>query len=529
MEDTSLYLRLDVQIEPLVNHWHAYPFTIAPATAAMMVANYQLKVMKSYLQMPMAHVTALKNPDMAGGPFINYEGMRLGEIRILKDAAEQKQAALIQFAEAVDELTGFLQDKAKGLPLEELYTEIPEALRGYVELVYDLEDRPSIRFIEGLLYAGPYYDRKLQGFSLALIDRDDRPFIFSTPRLKNAGNVQLAIPFDDPRVDLLNRLKTVPLPYSTIKEQLGIPDEDDDTFRSFLTSARSPERPLFDGDGVRVRYFGHACVLLETKDVSILIDPLISYKYDTDIARFTYADLPEKIDYVLITHTHHDHIVLETLLQLRARIRNIIVPRSGSGLLHDPSMKLILKNIGFHQVIEIDDMEKIAVEGGYIMGIPFFGEHCDLNIRSKSAYQVRLGKASFLLVADSSCLNPEVYRNVQKLTGDIDTLFVGMECTGAPMSWSYGSFFSRPPERQIDQVRRSKGSDSRRAFMMISIFKIRQVFLYAMGSEPWLNYYMGLQHAHSSATDTECEDLAASCSKEKVSVERLFAIKELHF
>ena len=67
--------------------------------------------------------------------------------------------------------------------------------------------------------------------------------------------------------------------------------------------------------------------------MSILLDPVLSYTYDSDISRYTYEDLPDVIDYVLITHNHQDHILFETLLQLRHRIRHIVVPRNGGGAL----------------------------------------------------------------------------------------------------------------------------------------------------------------------------------------------------
>ena len=65
--------------------------------------------------------------------------------------------------------------------------------------------------------------------------------------------------------------------------------------------------------------------------MTILTDPIISYGYPTDLKRFTFDDLPESIDYVLLTHNHQDHILFESLLQLRHRIRNIVVPRDGGG------------------------------------------------------------------------------------------------------------------------------------------------------------------------------------------------------
>ena len=56
-------------------------------------------------------------------------------------------------------------------------------------------------------------------------------------------------------------------------------------------------------------------MVLETKDVCIISDPVVSQPYEGAMPRFTLEDLPDTIDYVLITHGHQDHILLETLLQ----------------------------------------------------------------------------------------------------------------------------------------------------------------------------------------------------------------------
>ena len=51
----------------------------------------------------------------------------------------------------------------------------------------------------------------------------------------------------------------------------------------------------------------------------------LSYDYHADLPRYTYSDLPDRIDYVVITHNHQDHVLLETLLQLRHQIGTVIV------------------------------------------------------------------------------------------------------------------------------------------------------------------------------------------------------------
>lgn len=126
-----------------------------------------------------------------------------------------------------------------------------------------------------------------------------------------------------------------------------------------------------------------------------------------------------RIDLVLITHSHADHLVLETLLQLRHRIDTIVVPRSGWSVL-DPSLALLLRRMGFASVREVDAFESIAVKGGEVLSAPFLGEHADLAIRAKSTYLVRLGTHAFFFGADANNLEPTVYERAQNSMGNID-------------------------------------------------------------------------------------------------------------
>ena len=93
-----------------------------------------------------------------------------------------------------------------------------------------------------------------------------------------------------------------------------------------------------------------------------MFNPVVSYDFEGKDDRFCHADVPEVIDYVVITHNHQDHVMFEALLDLRHRIKTVIVPRSGGGSLADPSLKLILQNVGFKDVREIGEMETMAVE-----------------------------------------------------------------------------------------------------------------------------------------------------------------------
>jgi len=80
MSDELLYLKQNVQIEPLVDQWYAWSHLIPPATAARNITDRHLKIMDSYISAPQIHANAVKNPKMLGGPFIDYDGKRVDEI-----------------------------------------------------------------------------------------------------------------------------------------------------------------------------------------------------------------------------------------------------------------------------------------------------------------------------------------------------------------------------------------------------------------------------------------------------------------
>jgi L-ascorbate metabolism protein UlaG (beta-lactamase superfamily) len=523
----DVYLRPNVMIEPLYNQWYAWPNLISPATAPMYVANQHMKIMQSFVSAPQVHVSALKNPAMLGGPFINYDASRVPAVKELMERTAREHAQMLEFAEAVKQLDQILAD-GQGYSLEPLYKRVPDILKGYVELVYDLNNRASMRFMEGLLFRSRFYNPKSQSIAMSLVESDSRSFVFSTPRLRNDGALHLDVHFNHEGLQELFKMKQTPRAYGWIKEALGVRDEDDALFSTFFTEEAPAPPASYDGDGVRVRYFGHACVLIETRQTSILTDPVISYPFAGGVDRYTLADLPETIDYVLITHGHQDHCIFESLLPLRHRIKNLIVPKNASGFLADPSLKLVLQQLGFNQVREIDEMETIEVEDGYIMAVPFLGEHGDLNVRTKSAYLMKLNGKSLYFGADSNNIEPVLYDHIaEAAAGDLDVLFVGMECEGAPMSWLYGPLMTKPLLRKMDQERRLDGSDHQKALSIVERLRPREVYVYAMGQEPWLTFLTSIKYKPSSIPIVESDKLVAECRSRGLMSERLFGHKEL--
>jgi L-ascorbate metabolism protein UlaG (beta-lactamase superfamily) len=527
MNDEMLYLRPNIQVEPLFDQWYAWSHLIPPATAARNLTERHLKIMDSYVNAPQVHANAVKSPKLKGGPFIDYGGKRVDEIKMLRDKTRSQRAHLIALSAAIGSLEENLRTKAKGFSLQPLYEQVPDILRGYVELAYDLNNNPSFRIVEPLLYKSQFYDRSAQSLMLSVVTGDDRPFVLSTPRLESDGCFHVCASFDDEVVDELFRLKSSPRPRGEIKDMLNLPESSAELVDLFLTPEPPPRYSPYAGRGVRWRYFGHACVLIETQSISLLFDPMLSYTYESDVSRYSYLDLPDSIDYVVITHNHQDHVLFETLLQIRHKVKNLVIPTNSGGMLQDPSMKLMFQNMGFRNVIELDDLESLEFENGSISALPFFGEHSDLNIRSKAAYLLRLGNKSLLFAADSCNIEPRLYGHLHDEFGDVDALFLGMECDGAPLTWLYGPLLTKSLERAMDESRRLAGSNFEQALDLVRQFHCKSAYVYAMGQEPWLGYIMSLQYTEQSRPIVESNRLINECMQQGICAERLFGEKEI--
>ncbi|QXU43278.1 MBL fold metallo-hydrolase [Pedobacter sp. D749] len=528
MNDKQVYLKSNLVFEPLVDRWYAWTHLISPATAAMNITGRHMKIINSFIQAPQVHLAAVNNPKMKGGPFMDIKVGDVDKVISLKNETLSEQKDLIEFSEAIKDLESLLRSKATGYSMEPLYAMVPDILKGYVELVYDLNCNPSYRFFEFLLYNSKYYKESSQSIALWLTNNDERPFCLSTPRLDQEDIINLKIPFASSLIDDLSKMKKQAGSYEQIKKLLSIDTNQEALFESFFTLEEPEKYKKYEGDKIRMRYFGHACILIETNEISILLDPLISYYgYQTDVARFSDLDLPDIIDYVLITHNHQDHILFETLLPLRHKIKNIVVPKSTSGSLQDPNLALVFKNVGFKNVIEIGEMESIEFKGCIITGLPFIGEHSDLNIQTKICHHVRVGEFSMLFAADSCIIEPMLYNNVHEIIGDIDVLFLGMECDGAPLTWLYGPLLTDDFSRDKDQTRRLAGSNFTKGYTLVEIFNPKEVYVYAMGQEPWLEFISSIKYTPESNPILQSDMLVNKCIAEGIVAERLFGEKEI--
>ena len=530
MAEQALYrLKSSTAIEPLVNKWVAWSNVLAPVVSSLHLRNYQTELLRSFINNPQSHVDACALPRLRSGRVVDIPAERVDEVKEFLLNTEAEQADTLRFAESAIAFHNQLASEAEGYSLDSYYAKLPPDLHGYVELLYDYYDHPIMRFFEGMLYRSDYYKKHLQSFRLVRQHDDSRPFFMNTPRLPQTDEIHWKVPFDSPQVDQLFELDVRPQPLGHIRELLGLPAGAEDSLLPLLSTEQLPKYETWNDMKPRIRYLGHACVLIEWNGISILTDPCLGViPAAVNGERFTYEDLPARIDYVLITHAHHDHFCVESLLRLRHKIGCLIVPHSNGMFYGDLSLKLLARAIGFNQVIELEALESISLPDGEIIAIPFLGEHADLP-HGKTAYVVSAGHNRILFAADSDCLDQEMYRHIRRVLGPIQTVFLGMECVGAPLTWSCGSLLPRQPKHSISQSRRYKGCDSNRGLSLLEAVGAERIYVYAMGLEPWLEFLLGLAYTPDATQIKEAQRFLSLARESGFLEARLLAGKyEIH-
>lgn len=519
------YLREDVYVEPLINGWYAWPYLVAPFTYACYMTKTHLRLMKSFVNNFELHQLGLADSTLnGGGSLVDCDERHLQGIRDLIDKFETTDRDFLELQNALVELSELLAKHPKGYSLEPLYAKVPEQLKGFVELVADVNHNPGFRLVEPLIYQSKYYRPELQSISFGILANvERRPFVLSTPRLPDDLHLHINANFADRNLDKLFSAREKPITYAEIEDIFGQYNHHGELDYKSLFTLEAPERiyELSEAGRVRFSHLGHAGLMIESDTCNILIDPVIASRgesYANEV--ISYSELPATIDYVLISHSHADHINLETLLQLRYKLKAIVVPKNNSGALVDPSLKLMLRKLNF-PVIEVDEMEQIEFDGGYLQSIPFFGEHGDLNIRSKSGWFINIENKKIYAGADSSNLEPKVFDLIAEQIGELDIMAIGMECVGAPYTWLYGALTTEPLTFEQKESRRLNGSDAETVDRMIESFNPKQVHIYALGMEKWFSYFMGLDYADDSEQVIQSNKLLEICAARNLSARRL--------
>ena len=142
---------------------------------------------------------------------------------------------------------------------------------------------------------------------------------------------------------------------------------------SRFASPFPPDRPpaSVEGDAVRVAYVGHATFLLQTRGRSILIDPVWSERVSqisflgprrVNPPGIEFDALP-KIDCVLVTHNHYDHMDVGTIGRLWQRFApRIVTPLGNDAILRAAVPGLAARAVDWDAEVDLGGGMAVHVE-----------------------------------------------------------------------------------------------------------------------------------------------------------------------
>lgn len=159
-------------------------------------------------------------------------------------------------------------------------------------------------------------------------------------------------------------------PGAFLKWQLG---ERGEAWPQSFASPFPADRPpaSFDREGLRIVHVGHATCLIQTRGRSVLVDPVWAERASpfsfagprrVNPPGIDFAHLP-RIDAVLVTHNHYDHMDVETIGRLWQRFRpRLVTPLGNDSILRRSVPDLVASAVDWDDVVDLGDGLRVHAE-----------------------------------------------------------------------------------------------------------------------------------------------------------------------
>jgi L-ascorbate metabolism protein UlaG (beta-lactamase superfamily) len=252
--------------------------------------------------------------------------------------------------------------------------------------------------------------------------------------------------------------------------------------------------------GSDLTFVGHNTVVIRSGTSSVVVDPWFVATDPEDPAGYRPLQLRDVglVDAVAITHSHPDHFVPSTLLQLPPSTK-MIVPRMERETILTVAMADRLRELGFTDVVELDWWQSVSVGDIEVVALPFHGEqatdseqlHPDIRNHGNT-YFIRTPSFSAAFLADSgrdgSGAAREVAARARREVGSPDVLFSGyrgwLTYPVQLLFTSVARYLLFVP-RQLWGVRQRLMTTADEAIDLAEIWGASTVVPYADGGAPW--------------------------------------------
>lgn len=125
------------------------------------------------------------------------------------------------------------------------------------------------------------------------------------------------------------------------------------------------------GNSLRISFVGHSTMLIQTQGINILTDPIWSKRASPvkwlgpkrlSSPGITFEHLP-KIDLILVSHNHYDHMDLHTIHKIWARDRpQIVTPLGNDTVIHSKKPHIPVHTLDWHESLSYSDHVHIYLE-----------------------------------------------------------------------------------------------------------------------------------------------------------------------
>jgi len=95
------------------------------------------------------------------------------------------------------------------------------------------------------------------------------------------------------------------------------------------------------------------------------------------------------------------------------------------------------------------------------------------------------------------------------------------------LSLNYAPFMTKELNTKMDQSRRVNGSNFESGMAIVTEFNAKEVYIYAMGIEPWTRYILGIKYTEESIQLKEADKLITKCNSLGIHSELLANKREL--